>query len=175
MKCINILEAQALIEITGLEIHERRQLKPRERNRKCLTVSLPEKATILNTFASHLAAYLFGWNPQAPDGILWLSNWDTYPPYHMEFLDKVRSAYGETRPIIEAPVHVFDLLDSKEYSVMTQIIFLVMAYNWEGYLLTTTINDYIYMTDELVILSCTTDERFKEAMTLAETFKLSTR
>jgi hypothetical protein len=167
MKSLGNEASKVWLAESGIQVIDRRQLKfPHEQNKILLT--RPEKSLPLNYFAETLA----DWLPKAPSRLIWLSDWETYPLSQTRIVERIRSSYGETKPIIESPGLLFEENTESENAVFAGVFFLSMAFAWSGYIVVKNYPDYIYTFDTFVLFSCSTSGRAKEILGIADKFDL---
>jgi hypothetical protein len=63
--------------------------------------------------------------------LLHLKDWSLYSPDEMATVRAIRSAYGESRGIIDSPGHLWPLADKDQ---LIGLAALVVCYNWDTYL-----------------------------------------
>lgn len=171
MKCLTEEELHILLEKQSASLIDNRQISFAKSNQH-LMVSMPEKTIPLNYFS----VCLVDWFSESAEGVIYLSGWGQSGVSHPTILfEKLRSAYRETRPIIEAPAHLFDLSNQQEKAVMAGMIFLVMANDWDAYCFARSKNDYVYMGDEFVLFSTDNSDKIKEALETTQGFNLRRR
>jgi hypothetical protein len=104
------------------------------------------------------------WLPREHERLLWLSDWETYPPHPLKFFELVRLGCGERRHIIDAPGGIFnpdrgpkDQESSAEPDTIPLIgfVLLLMDFDWAGYLVSqdAASASFICFNDEIVSFS----------------------
>jgi hypothetical protein len=150
-----------------------------------LMVDLPNGSVQLSSFAERLIQ----WLPAEADRMLWLSYWNTYPAWPLAVFERVRRGCGESRHVIEAPGHVVDAFpggnaasnesdesnESDDNAMLSGLVFLTLCFDWRGYLVAQMPAEYIVLGDAFVGFCAASDERLKEAESIAHTFELKTR
>jgi hypothetical protein len=170
MECLTEKELEGLLENRGVRVGEY-GLDYSESD-KHLIVSLPEKVTSLNVFSRYIADWLL----DGKEGIIYLFNWGQMDISHpIAIFEKLRNAYGESRDLREAPVHLFDITNEREKAVMTGMMFLVMVNDWDGYFLTRFGNKYIHTSDEFLLFSSDSDAKIDDAYEMTDGFNLRRR
>ena len=185
MQCLTATESREWLALSGAKLDENRNIvfsySKGDREHR-LAVDLPKTPVALSYFAARLA----DWLPDAEQRMLWLSNWDTYPPDHITFFDKLRRGYGEERPLIEAPGHLFSWdaatvyepssempPATRDHAAISGLVLLVMCYGWEGYLVARGHNDHIFLGDARIVFASARRQRIEDTANLANTFKLA--
>ena len=167
MKCLTYDESQKWLASMGVRIDENRNLWFSKEQEKIMS-TMPKRALTLNFFSARLT----DWLPVDFSRMLWLSSWETYPPDQFILFGKTRLGCGESRTPIEAPGHLFESSTEEEKAIMTGLIFLIMAFNWEGYIVAKNHNDYIYLGDEHIVFSSADGNKMAEASKLITDHKL---
>lgn len=170
MKCLTHAAFQSLLDKQAASLNKNGQIEFPKSNHS-LMVSMPEQVSQLN----FLSLYLANWLVNENDAVIYLSNWGQTDLAHpVVIFEKLRQAYGETRPILEAPAHLFRLSEKAERDAMAGIIFLAMANDWDAYLVPLLTNSYLYVSDAVVLFSAATKSKIDEALQIAADFKLRT-
>ncbi len=63
--------------------------------------------------------------------LLHVTDWSPYHPDEMALIVHVRQAFGERRPLIETPGHVFT---ATEHDLLIGLLSLVTSYGWTAYI-----------------------------------------
>jgi hypothetical protein len=185
MKCLTYVESEEWLAASAVKITEHRQLAfPTEKRkaRRTLIVSLPKEPLRIGLFSDQL----MDWLPNGCGRMLWLSTWRTYPPNQPILFKTVRRGCGESRHIIDAPGHLFELSayngyenrtprDVQENAILAGFVLLMICFDWEGYIVTQNHDDYILLGDAYIEFFSTSGEKVKEASSLAEKFHLELR
>jgi hypothetical protein len=182
MKCLTYDESEAWFASFGVRITEHRSLSfpPQSaRERRILISDIKCDAPRLIFFSDQLVE----WLPIGRDRMLWLNNWETYPPSQTIFFEKVRRGCNENRHIIEAPGHLFEqsthgkadyerrtVHEHEETATMAGLLLLLVCFNWDGYLLGERGEHYIMIRDNGIVICSSRDSKIKEACTLAKKF-----
>lgn len=168
MRCITKKELHALLHLQGASFTQNEKIDFQTTGNDQVMVSMPEKTANLNYFSS----FLVDWLPKKHDHYLYLSYWGTEPVHQMVFFEKIRGAYGEYRQLIDAPAQLFNISDNEDYSMMTEMVFLVMAFDWNAYTFTKGSNDHIFISDEHVWFSSDNPSKIDQAVETAKAMKL---
>jgi hypothetical protein len=131
-----------------------------------IMLTIPKTAPALNWFAADLGDWLLS----DFDRLFWLSNWDTQPPYPALFFEEIRKGHGEMRHIIDAPGHIISVSD--ESALMKGLMFLTMAFRWQGYLVCQGGDDYVYLGDQCVVCSSQKATKMQDVASIVEKFGL---
>jgi hypothetical protein len=124
------------------------------------------------------------WLPRECERLLWISDWETYPPHPINFFELVRLGCGERRHIIDAPGCVFnpdrgpkDQEFSSEPDTFPLIgfVMLLMDFDWTGYLISqdATSASLVYFTDEVISFSTCDPTALEEARGLCSQFHMN--
>ena|ERR1039458_6274915 len=169
MKCLTYDETQAWLNSFDVKIGEHRHLSFAQPQDK-LMITLPREPVRLHDFASRVNE----WLPQNVSQLIWISNWETSPPDQFLLFEKLRAGCGEVRQLIESPGHLFEPAapSTSEKAIANGIIFLILAFNWEGYLVAESCNDHIYLGDECLSFFSADDKKLKAATDMVQSFDL---
>lgn len=167
MKYLTDNESQKWLASMGVRIDGNQDLLFPNAQAKTMS-TMPRRALAL----SHLSARLVAWLSCSSGRIIWLSNWTTYPDDQLALFEKVRLGCGESRSPIEAPGHLFDNSAEDDNSVMTGLVFLIMAFNWEAYLVARSDENHIFLGDEYIAFFSDSKKRLGEATELISDFNL---
>jgi hypothetical protein len=167
MKCLTFEESQNWFSSSGVRIDENRNLRFRREHERIMT-TMPKGASAL----SHLSTRLADWIAGDAGRILWLSNWETYPAERLIQFETMRLGCGEPRHIIDSPGHLFEQSTEQENAVLAGLIFLIMTFNWEGYIVPQNQDEFVYLGDEYIVFSSGTTAKFKEVTDIVSTFHL---
>ena len=159
--------AETLLGNWGIEIGKARQLQF-QHNEKLIQLVLPREPIPILYFSERITE----WLPKGTQRFIWFADWDTDPHSQMYLIEKIRSFYGDTRPLIESPGILFDETSKDENEAFTSIAFLIMAFGWSGYLIAKDHSEYAYIFEGLAKFSCSTKEGANELLTLAKQYKL---
>ena len=120
--------------------------------------------------------------------MLWLKKWETYPSNEIIFVETVRIGCGESRHIVDAPGHIFEigefdgrnyesgmLQDNPKNAVLSGFILLIMCFDWDVYILSKSSLDYIYLGDQRILFSSINKDKIQEAETLLHKFNLAVK
>ena len=167
MKCLEYDTSKSLLAEWGIQVAQARQLEFQHKKEEIQLV-LPKEPLPMLYFAEDIAE----WLPKDSHRFIWPAHWETYPRSPTRLIEKIRSSYGDTRPLIESPGMLFDKENETENEVFSGIFFLMMAFDWSGYLITKNHSDYVYIFDTLAKFSCSTSEKAAEILKIADKFKL---
>lgn len=118
-------------------------------------------------FLSH---HLAEWIQSSLDTLLWVTSWASYTSEEMEMFLEFRQGFGEQRQLIDAPGHLFQSGDMDNINHITSILLFMMAFNWEGFVLSSDAQTIIWMADE--ILETSTKEKGKDFQFISSAKKL---
>jgi hypothetical protein len=95
-----------------------------------------------------LARFLYGLVDSSPELLIWLGDWGVWPSsQHMPLFSRFRQAFGEHRPLIEAPGH---LVAPDEIEDGVSILTMSLFFLWDCHLLTASGRDVVFVShDEL--------------------------
>lgn len=80
------------------------------------------------------ARFLYGLVNPAPELLFWLGDWSVWPSsQHMPLFTRFLEAFGETRPLIEAPGF---LLTPAESDDAVSILIVALQFCWDCHILT---------------------------------------
>jgi hypothetical protein len=165
MKCLTFLESnQWCNAASGISVSNDRHIWP-PRNHQRLMLSLPVGSLKLSRFAARLSTWLVG-----AERMLWLSHWNVSLLNEVVLFDRIRASYGEVRPIIESPGHLFETRNATDGEVLIGLIFLTLAFNWEGYIVASGSDDHLTLGDECLVLSSCETKRLSYGRELAAEF-----
>ena len=167
MKCLTYEETRIWLDSFSVKIGEHRHLSFASFQNR-LMVTLPREAHRLQS----LSSCLNDWLPNNHSRLLWLSNWETDPPEQIVLFEKVRLGCGESRHVIDAPAHLFEAPILQERVVLSGLVFLILALNWEGYLVADSCNDHVYLGDECLSFFSADDKKLKVATDMVQSFGL---
>jgi hypothetical protein len=167
MKCFTYDESQKWLASMHVRIDENRNLWFSSEQEKIMT-TMPRGAAALNRLSAELAQWLSCHSSR----MLWLSNWQTDPAHPLILFEKIRIGCGELRHIIEAPGHLFEESNENESAILTGLMFLIMAFDWEAYVVTQNHGEFVYLGDEHIVYSSADGEKMKEVSSLNATFGL---
>jgi hypothetical protein len=160
MKCFSRQQCETLLRISDVAIAANDDLilaKLRHR----ITVDVPSRPLNLARFAARLVE----WLPDGLQRVLWLSVWQSYPAQAAVLFEKIRNGCGETRPLGEAPCHVFEkfvgdsdiFYNEAESAILGGLVFLMLTFDWSGYVLSIDNEAHVFLTDGSVVF-CTSDK-----------------
>ena len=111
-----------------------------------------------------------GWISDRAERMLWISNWNTDPPEGLSLFEASRRGWGENRRLFEAPGHIFNSPDDS--IILASYCCLILAFNWEGFVVAAKDREFIYLGDEHVVFSSSQSEKMNEATALRTAFGL---
>jgi len=124
------------------------------------------------------------WLPRGYERLLWISDWETYPPHPINFFELVRLGCGERRHIIDAPGCVFNPdrgPKEQEFSAESDtfpligFVMLLMDFDWAGYLISqdAASTSVVYFNDEVISFSTSDPAALEEARGLCGQFHMN--
>lgn len=167
MKWLTYSESQAWLSSTQIRIDSNNSLTLTRRGGDIM-VALPNKPTPLLYLAAQLASW-FEWDYET---LIWFSNWADQTPEQLAIFNKMRLGCGEGRALEDSPGYVFNINDIKEREITGGIIFLVLVFNWECYIVSQSKEDYIYIGDQYILFSTRNEKKKTATIELARRFKL---
>jgi hypothetical protein len=106
--------------------------------------TVPQESRAQVVLARQLAQWV-----DSRGGLLWLTDWPIFTPEEMDLFLEARRDRDGTRSLIDAPGHL--LQGQQETSVkLAVLLFLLMAFNWEGYYFQDDGGAVIWMADEMI-------------------------
>jgi hypothetical protein len=82
----------------------------------------------------------------SPELLLWVDDWAVWPSVqHMPLFSRFRQAFGETRPLIEAPGH---LVLPNEADDAISIITMPLLFLWDCHVLTASGREAVYVSHD---------------------------
>jgi hypothetical protein len=159
MKCLTLHELAKLLNEQGARLSGKEEIDFPKGSLEKLMVSFPEKTLGIN----RLAAFLVDWTSKAKEHCLFFSYWGTEPIYPVLFIEKFRSSFGENRRLADAPAQLFDSSVEEGFAMMTEMVFLAMAFDWNAYIFKRGSNDYIFLSDEHVLFVSHNASKIDEA------------
>jgi hypothetical protein len=129
---------------TGIKIDgERNELYYDTPNANCMDLGFPEKPLRVPYFARVLSMLTIDREELFYGAVLWLTLWDIGSPQleksGWKSVEKMRVAFGETRPIGAAPGHSFR---SDELVELNAFLLPCFIFGWDAYLLPASSNDH---------------------------------
>jgi hypothetical protein len=126
----------------------------------------PEKFRPLQYF---ILAYMELLGTDQP-GLVAFTDWALYQPHEMELIDQTRRAEGETRPLIEAPGHLFG---PEEKNKIVAAFSLGVGYGWSAYLYLPRHKTILYNWEgEIMDFWTDSAENLRQMEDLLSTYKL---
>ena len=186
MRCLTYAESEAWFASLGAKIIENDEVSFPQRAGNRRRMFLPNLVIDASKLMS-LAINLVDWLPNGCERMLWLKNWETYPPGRMILFEAVRRGCQENRRLIDAPGHLFQSCpydrddydsrtahDHEENAIMWGLFLLMIVLNWDGYLVAPN-GDCIELYDNAIVTSSTDDAKIRDANALANRFNLKFR
>jgi hypothetical protein len=83
--------------------------------------------------------------------LVWFDDWSVWPSgQRMHVFDRVRMSYGETRPLIEAPAHLFD---QSEIEDAISFVTVAILFLWDCYVVNPDGTKLLYLShDEYALM-----------------------
>jgi hypothetical protein len=93
--------------------------------------------------------------------LMWLDDWAVWPSgQRIHVFDRFRLSYGDTRPLINSPAHLFD---RAEYEDAISFVTIALLFLWDCYVLTSHGRKLLFFSlDEYGV---TTDHTFLKDIT----------
>ncbi len=111
---------------------------------ECVAFTLPRDAGRRIS----LARSLYGLLDPSPELLIWLGDWAVWPSgQHMPLFSRFRQAFGEHRPLIEAPAH---LVTPDEMEDGISILTISLLFIWDCHLLTASGRDVVFVSHDEV-------------------------
>ncbi len=173
MKCFSRQQCEDLFHRSGVTIADDGDLNFAKVGYR-VAVDLPSAPLQIARFAARLAQWL-------PDGhyrALWPSVWSAYPAQAVVLFEKIRNGCGETRPLGQAPCHLFekfvgdsdDFYKEEESAILSGLVFLMLTFDWSGYVLSVDHQAHVLLRDNGIVF-CTSDNgKLVEASAMAREF-----
>jgi hypothetical protein len=93
-----------------------------------------------------LARFLYERLAPSPELLIWPGDWAVWPSsQHMPLFSRFRQAFGEHRPLIEAPGH---LVTSDEIEDGVSILTVSLLFFWDCHLLTSSARDVVFVSHD---------------------------
>ena len=93
-----------------------------------------------------LARFLYSLLEPSSELLIWLGDWAVWPSsQHMPLFTRFREAFGEKRPLIEAPGH---LLTPEEADDAISIISVSLLFMWNCHILSDTGRDAVFISHD---------------------------
>jgi len=93
-----------------------------------------------------LAGFLYSLLQPSSELLIWLGEWEVWPSsQHMPLFTRFRQAFGEKRPLIEAPAH---LLTPEEADDAVSIISISLLFIWDCHLLSASGRDAVFTSHD---------------------------
>lgn len=180
MKLLTTAETRNWLQPSGLSLRERPAItiETSTPDAARLLVDAPKASTALISFAGRILQ----WMPTDYERLLLISDWETYPAAGFALLHRIRWGSGDPRTLIDAPAHVFDAFHGdndafyrdEETGLLIGLIFLVLSFDFGGFLCARETRDSVYLGDEFAIFSSVHEARLKEVGEIAKTQGLRT-
>ena len=93
-----------------------------------------------------LARFLYGLLGPSPELLIWIGDWAVWPSsQHMPLFSRFRQAFGECRPLIEAPGH---LVTPSEIEDGISILTTSLLFFWDCHVLTASGRDIVFVSHD---------------------------
>ena len=93
-----------------------------------------------------LTRFLYGLVDPSPELLIWVGDWAVWPDrQHMPLFSRFRQAFGEHRPLIEAPGH---LVAPTEIDDGVSILTTSLLFLWDCHILTTSGRDVVFVSHD---------------------------
>lgn len=146
-ECANWLSAHGYTfqDVNRSEGQEGHIRLPASYHRSAFEMSVSTDARTQIFLSHRLAQWI-----QGSDVLLWVTSWALYTPEEMEMFLDFRQSFGEQRHLIDAPGHLFQSGDADDLRRTASILLFMMAFNWEGFVLSSDGKSIIWMADEIL-------------------------
>ena len=93
-----------------------------------------------------LARFLYSLLQPSPELLIWVGDWDVWPSsQHMPLFTRFREAFGEKRPLIDAPGH---LLTPEEEDDAVSIMSVSLLFFWNCHVLSGSGRDAVFTSHD---------------------------
>jgi hypothetical protein len=93
-----------------------------------------------------LARFLYSLLQPSPELLIWLGDWAVWPSsQHMPLFTRFREAFGEKRPLIDAPGH---LLTPEEEDDAVSIMSVALLFSWNCQVLSGCGRDAVFVSHD---------------------------
>ncbi len=93
-----------------------------------------------------LARFLYSLLQPSPELLIWVGDWDVWPSsQHMPLFTRFREAFGEKRPVIDAPGH---LLTAEEEDDAVSIMSVSLLFFWNWHVLSGSGRDAVFTSHD---------------------------
>jgi hypothetical protein len=104
--------------------------------------SIPADSGAKAAFAKFLISLIM----PTPETLLWLDEWSVWPSsQHLPLFTRFRAAFGEHRPLIDAPGH---LVSSSEIEDATSILVVALEFVWDCHLLSASGQEAVFVSHD---------------------------
>ncbi len=104
--------------------------------------SIPADSGAKAAFAKFLVSLI----KPTPEALLWLDEWSVWPSsQHMPLFTRFRAAFGEGRPLIDAPGH---LISSSELDDATSILVVALEFVWDCHLFSASGHEAVFVSHD---------------------------
>jgi len=162
MTCVTFDDAVSVLAQQSVRLDGARNLLFPE-NFKTLMTNMPRDPWK----AAKLVEDLVEWLPPGCCNLLWLSHWQTEPPHQQLLIEQMRAASGDRRHLIDAPALLFGGEVPQDMDMLKGICFLLMQFNWEGYVVSQEHGDFAFLGDEHIVFGSSVGARLTAANGLA--------
>src|SRR5262249_51829010 len=77
--------------------------------------------------------------------LMWFDNWGVWSGQRLHVFDRFRTSYGETRPLIESPGHLFNQTEIEDATSFATIAVLFL---WDCYVLVPRLRKLLYFSHD---------------------------
>lgn len=78
--------------------------------------------------------------------LIWFDDWSVWPTgQRMHIFDRIRMSYGETRPLIDSPAHLFDRTEIQD---ATSLMTIAVLFLWDSYVVTPALRRLLYFSHD---------------------------
>lgn len=114
--------------------------------KKLMPFSLRQTFSLESRHVAHLAKLISNNSICKKGALLWITEYGIWPSEeNRPFFDKIRSAFGEERPLQEAPGFYFDEL---ELNMLSGFIRLAVSFGWGGYTLSPVAEGCVFFSHD---------------------------
>ena len=108
------------------------------------------------------ARWLYSLVDSSPELLLWIGDWAVWPHnQHMPLFDRFREAFGERRPLIEAPGHV---LAPEESEDAVSIVAVALLFIWDCHILGASGRDAAFVSHDEICWFASRDSSVTESV-----------
>jgi hypothetical protein len=126
MKCISVRDCQAWADERGVVLNDTASSFSRGPILDRFRFPTPVAARAQGALLQGLVEALTRVSPS----LLWITDWPLYKAHEMALILRIRAGYGESRPLLDAPGHLFDQDDR---DILEGMLTLIAAFGWDAY------------------------------------------